>query len=242
MTYNELGTGNLERYLLSISKYCDTLIVYDDGSTDGTEGFIASKWKGKLYYTWAPNDFKNELAHKQWQLNIAKNAGIDWVFRIDADETIDAEGEKSLREIVARTSAPSFAFHTINLWRSPCFYRLDNGYNDVVFNRLWRVSKDLHFKVETGLHLTNYPVGVTDGEAYSPFEIIHWGFASNKAILDKYYMYKTHGQSGWALNRLIDESGLKVARSRGEWFSQKLPQDSFDKIFDVPIKSLVTSA
>lgn len=241
MTYNEIESGNLERYLISINKYCDSLIVYDDGSTDGTKDFIDAKWSGELHYKWAPNDFKNELAHKQWQLDIAKEAGIDWVIRIDADETIDADGEKSIRDILYRTSAPSFAFHTINLWRSPCFYRLDSGFNDVVFNRLWSVSKDLHFKVETGLHLTNYPVGVTDGEVFSPFEIIHWGFSSNKAILDKYYMYRAHGQSGWALDRLINESKLVLAKSKIEWFSYPLPNADFNKVFEFPIKSLVIS-
>lgn len=258
-TYNELNNGNLARYMDSVSRYCDAVCIYDDGSTDDTRSFIFDTWdawtKGlnpqvgygknlklkEIYYIdGGQNNFKEELSHKQKMLDKCKQHGVDWVLRIDADETLDERAIK-LAEAgkLIHPEDKSYAFHTINLWRSPCYYRIDNGYNDVIFNRLWKLTPDLHFNVETGLHLTNYPVGATDGEQILPYEIIHWGFASNKALVDKYAMYKSHGQDGWALNRLIDESTLRLGKSKQEWFSKPLPNDEFYEVFASPIEMLV---
>lgn len=256
-TYQELENGNLPRYMQNISRYCDSICIYDDGSTDGTRDYIFDVWdawtKGKpvegipidaklqeIYYIYGQvNDFKNELAHKQAQLERCKTRGVDWVLRIDADETLDERLVPKIHDMCLNTPSNSFAFHTINLWRSPNYYRVDNGYNDVVFNRLWKLTPGLHFNIQPGLHLTNYPVGATDNEIFAPGEIIHWGFSSNKSIIEKYLMYKKHGQAGWALNRLIDESTLKIAKSKQEWFHHKLPDNDFWEIFATPIEEMI---
>ncbi len=238
MAYNELEKGNLIHCLDSLSRYCDDIIVYDDASNDGS--IDVYNQYGCYVIQGSSNDFKNELEHKQQQLEFCKKIGSDWIFRIDADEILDERGASGgLRDLLINTDKPSFAFHTINLWRSPCFYRLDNSYNSVVFNRLWRCTPNLHFNIKEGLHLTNYPVGATDNEGFTEFEILHYGFASNEAILDKHHMYKTHGQSGWALNRLIDEGTLRVARSKSEWFQHPLPEHEFGNVFSLPIASLL---
>jgi len=242
MAYNESEKGNLVSCLNSLREYCDEIVVYDDGSTD--DSLDVYKQFNCHVITGEGNDFKNELAHKQRQIDYCKSIQADWIFRMDADEVLDARGVSgALRALLqeGNNNKQSYAFHTINFWRSPCFYRLDNSYNDVVFNRLWRCTPGLHFKVETGLHLTNYPVGVTEGEGFAPFEILHYGFASDEAIIDKYNMYKAHGQSGWALNRLIDEGTLRVAKSKQEWFQHPLPTDPFEKVFKRSIASEICS-
>jgi glycosyltransferase involved in cell wall biosynthesis len=238
MAYNESEKGNLAPCLNSLREYCDEIVVYDDGSTDNS--LDVYKQFGCHVIQGEGNDFKNELAHKQRQIDYCKAIGADWIFRIDADEILDWRGASGgLRSLLQKGDKPSYAFHTINFWRSPSFYRLDNSYNDVVFNRLWRCTPDLHFEVKEGLHLTNYPVGATDGEGFAPFEILHYGFASTEAIIEKYDMYKAHGQSGWALNRLIDEGTLRVAKSKQEWFQHPLPNDKFEEVFDESIVSKI---
>jgi glycosyltransferase involved in cell wall biosynthesis len=237
MAYNERETGHLIRCLASLEKYCDAIVIYDDASTDDSQSIYRLYEAHVIQGT--KNDFKNELAHKQQQLELCKKIGADWILRIDADETLDERGIQNIRSMLENASAPTFAFHTINLWRSPCFYRVDGSYNEVIFNRLWRCKPDLHFNVQNGLHLTNYPVGATDNEAFAPYEIIHWGFASDKYILDKYNMYKSHGQTGLLLNRLVDEKTLVVKRSKKDWFRDELPPDQFNQVFDKPLVSLL---
>jgi glycosyltransferase involved in cell wall biosynthesis len=229
-TYNEMESGNLPRCIASLVKYCDEIIVYNDGSTDSTEDFLF-EWQRVCFKQMMQcqtkeihvinakqNDFKNELAHKQQMIELAKDIGADWILRMDADEVIEPRGVSEVRTLISDNEKTGWAFHMINLWRSPAFYRVDNGYNDVIFNRLWRVHPDLHFNVQTGLHLTNYPVGATDKEGFTDLQIIHYGFASDEAIIAKYKMYKSHGQSGAALARLVDERTLAVRRSKAQWF------------------------
>jgi glycosyltransferase involved in cell wall biosynthesis len=219
-TYNEMQNGNLQRCLASLCKYCDEIVIYDDGSTDGTVEYL-EELDFPLQYIRSPqNDFQNELIHKQQLIDLCKGPDVeaDWIIRMDADEVIEPRGESEIRTLISDKDKTGLAFHMVNLWRSPAFYRVDNGYNDVVFNRLWRVHPNLHFNVQKGLHLTNYPVGATDREGFSDLQIIHYGFASNEALIAKYKMYKAHGQSGPALNRLIDEQTLAVRRSKPEWF------------------------
>jgi glycosyltransferase involved in cell wall biosynthesis len=253
-TYNEMANGNLERCLESLIKYCDRVIVYNDGSTDDTKDYLFDMQRAvfkehidvqarDLYVINSEtNDFKNELAHKQTMVALAREIGADWILRMDADEVIEPRGEQEIRDLLSDTDKTGWAFHMTNLWRSEAFYRVDNGYNNVIFNRLWRVHPDLHFNVERGLHLTNYPVGATDKEGFSDLEIIHYGFASDKAIVDKYHMYKAHGQSGQALDRLINERGLMVRRSKSEWF-RDLDVHSIDasRVFKEPIMAKVTN-
>ncbi|TFH25886.1 hypothetical protein E4G67_00215 [Candidatus Bathyarchaeota archaeon] len=237
--YNEVANGNLERCLDSVSNYCDGIQVFDDGSTD-EPGTLYEKYKCDVIYS-SSNDFTNELSHKQVQLDRCKELGADWIWRIDADEVIERIGETGgIRAHCENTEHDSWAFHMVNLWRAPMFYRVDNSFNDVVFNRLWRVPPSgLHFKVVAGLHQTNYPIGATDNEGFSDLEVLHYGFASDQAIVDKYNMYKSHGQTGPALNRLVDESTLRVQRSRVSWFKNGLSAANINKVFKTPISTKV---
>jgi hypothetical protein len=54
--------------------------------------------------------------------------------------------------------------------------------------------------------------------ADSDIQIIHYGFATDEAIIRKFHTYKEHGQTGWALERLVDERTLAVRRIKPEWF------------------------
>jgi len=240
-TYNEMANGNLERCLNSLIQYCNEVVVYNDGSTDDTKDFLFDVQRAcDLHIINAPvNDFQNELANKQRMIDFCKEIKADWILRMDADEVIEPKGVSEIRVLID-SDKTGWAFHLVNLWRSEAFYRADKGYNDVIFNRLWRVHPGIHFNVQRGLHLTNYPVGATDNEGFTDLQIIHYGFASDKAIIDKYRMYQKHGQTGAALDRLIDERGLVVRRSKPEWFTDvDVLNIDASRVFREPIREKV---
>ena len=58
-----------------------------------------------------------------------------------------------------------------------------------------------------------------------PFACVHRGFATDYQIITKYNVYKSRGQNGWALDRLLNENGLQVELLNQEllpeWFEIK---------------------
>lgn len=254
--FNEFKQKNLIRYIESISYYCDSLVVYDDASTDESVKFLELsqfylkkgikfnanevKWGDQLkqieIIRGETNDYKNEVKHKSLMLEKAREIGADWIFRIDADEIIEKRGEDGgIRNLCASPEFDSYSFNNINLWRDESFFRLDNAYNDFVSCRLWRLTDNVKYNnIKTGLHQRAVPDGL-EKEKRSDLLTIHYGFASDDSILNKYYMYKSHGQNGWELDRLIDERTLTVARAKQDWFRWNINYKEPNQVFSIPL-------
>lgn len=135
---------------------------------------------------------------------------------------------------VNRGRTPVF-FEHYNLWRSDVFYRVDDSYHSLSGNlcALWRNNGKLSFSSQAGLHLQQYPNGIVHGLSV-PFAAIHRGFATDYQIITRYDVYKERGQSGWSLERLLNENGLEVVRLDysllPEWFELKDVQNPLEKI------------
>lgn len=236
--YNEVGNGNLERSLRSMRTFCDDICVYDDGSTDSPDD-VYRAYGCKVIWG-IKNDFTNELAHKQLLVDKAIEEGATRIWFQDADEVIQYGCGEELRRLAL--SNYNWAFRFVNLWRHPAFHRVDGDWGRGIFNKLWKVPVEgLRFQTGRGLHRTNYPLGATDNEYLSSIKIIHYGFASTEAILRKYFLYRSHGQNGIALTRLLDESTLRVARTNQEWFECPIDISDEHTAFEVPLYTLAVS-
>src|SRR5688572_15102550 len=113
--YNESAHGNLSRCLESMSRYCDEIVLYDDGSTD--DSVAVARQFTDLIIEGDTNDFSNELFHKQKLLELALSRNPDWIFWMDADEVVERKGEEGgLRFLCENAGAhDSFAFREVNL-------------------------------------------------------------------------------------------------------------------------------
>lgn len=218
--YNEESKGNLRRCLDSMSKYCDIIGVYDDASTDGSAD-VAEGYDKVILIRGTRNEFDREMSHKQELLSRLMSESPDWFFWLDADEVIEKRGEDGgLREIAESSDRDAHDFRQINFWRSERYYRVDGQYNSGIFCRLWRNNKDLSFSTEHGLHKKPYPDGIRTIRT-EDLRILHYGFGSSDAIVDKYRTYKSYGQSGWDLDRLVCERGLRLAATKDEWLGRQ---------------------
>jgi len=247
-TYNENkyhgwdGKTNLERFMESVSQYCDALVLYDDGSIDTTKKFVSEFTKTRsfsiVYIDGGSNDFINEQQHKARLLDEARKCNADVVLWLDIDEIFERDAEcGGLRQLaweLIEKNIDAANFYQKNLWRTNRFVRVDELWAAGLFCRLWRMTPPLTFNRGAGLHQQPYPNGIRS-IVTSPLAVIHYGFADTDSILRKYKVYKEHGQNGRTLERLLDERGLKVNRVNPNWFNGGILYGPGQEVYNTPL-------
>ena len=225
--YNEMRKGNLERFVKYVMPLADALVVYDDASTDGSYEHMLNHTPHVI--RGLRNDFVNEISHKQVLLEYALKLEPDFILWLDADEVLTRNAASRLQDLCAyciEKGLDGIIFHEINLWRSHSWRRIDNLYDDLTKVNLWRVVPGIKFaETKAGLHQNQHPTSIKKTAKASNIEVIHYGFASDRQLADKYLTYRSHGQSGWALDRLLDEATLKLEKVPQEIFPEGLWAD-----------------
>ncbi len=226
--YNELEKGNLERFVKYMMPLVDALVVYDDGSTDGSYEYMLQVTPYVI--RGIKNNFADEINHKQLLLEEALKLSPDFILWLDADEVISANPADELQNLCDYcivNNLDALSFHEINIWRSHSWQRTDSKYNNGWFVRLWRVSSDIHYtKAEPGLHQLPYPTTIEKIKRIKTVQVLHYGFASKKNLAYKYLVYKSHGQRGYyMLDRLISEEQLVLKKIPQKLFPQGLWTD-----------------
>ena len=216
--FNEGKTGHLERCLKHLSSFCDDIVFCDDSSTDNSLE-IAKKYTKHIIVM--PDEFKKELEHKQKLLELALSLNPDWIVFLDPDEVFDREGEnggiRKLCHYGDKHNIDSFSFLYYNLWKGADHYRVDELWNKNWQRKLWKNTGNLKFNVRNGLHMSQFPLGLKN-ERRTDIKLIHYGFASEDRVNKKFSTYQALGQRGWALQRIKDESSLKLKKFQNEWF------------------------
>jgi hypothetical protein len=77
-------------------------------------------------------------------------------------------------------------------------------------------------EIKPGLHQRAFPETVKLVFRAEDVKVIHYGFASERLLAYKYLTYKSYGQSGYLLDRLIDESTLVLEKVPKELFPEEL--------------------
>jgi glycosyltransferase involved in cell wall biosynthesis len=219
--FNERVTGNIERCITNLKSFCDDIVAYDDGSTDGTYEYLKDNCTKVIRAE--KNDWLNELHHKGELLSVALELQPDFIIWADCDEIFQhnmTHMVKKALDLAVQHGCDGIDFREVNLWKSLSWCRLDNQYNDGVFCRAWRNNGKLSYSPKTGHHLSQVPQGVGRTFLCTDINIIHYGFSSTEKIQNKYNRYKELGQSGYNLQRLIDERTLKLAPVPREWLPE----------------------
>ncbi len=223
--YNEVRKGNLKRFVKYIRSLVDALVVYDDGSTDGSYEYMLAQTPYVI--RGVKNDFAHEQNHKQMLLQKALELKPDFILWLDADEVMTANAAEHLQtlcEYCAQQGVDAVNFHELNLWRSQSWRRLDSLYNEGWFCRLWRVTPDIAFAdALPGLHQPPFPSTIRSSVFVQGVEVIHYGFATEQRLAHKYLTYRAHGQRGYEmLDRLISEERLVLEQVPEELFPEGL--------------------
>lgn len=94
--------------LLSLKGLTDNIIVYDTGSTDGTQKIVNDF--GVMFYE---GDWEGFGKTKNKAITIAK---YDWILSLDADEAIDEELKKNLLELELSNERKVYKFRFKTFW------------------------------------------------------------------------------------------------------------------------------
>jgi len=97
----------LERCLYSVKEIADEIIIVDTGSTDRTPD-IAGKFTEKIFMIEWPDDFSKA---RNFALSKAKG---DWILVLDADEMLDKDSLRKIKEAVKDSSADAFILTQCN--------------------------------------------------------------------------------------------------------------------------------
>ena len=223
--YNELLKDNLKRFIKYLNPLVDDFVFYDDGSTDGSYEYLLDHTPHVIRGD--ENDFVNERKHKQLMLEKALRLNPDFILWLDADEILTANAETRLQKLCGyceENNLDGISLQEVNIWRSHSWKRVDSGYNNGIFVRLWRVTPDLRYdSLEPGLHQKPYPSSITEIQTIWDVKVLHYGFSSKKRLAYKYLTYKAHGQQGYyMLDRLISEERLMLKKVPKHYFPEGL--------------------
>lgn len=179
--------GNIYRAFQNLSEYCDDIFAVDDGSVDGTYEYLKSQLPEDHIIRIDPEiaDFSRELEVKQQLLEkIHENGPWKWIFWLDADEVLDAEGTTQIRDWCRNnltSNIQALSFHYLQIWVNSSWYRLDSQFNDGWFIKLWRYNPNLRFDIIPGTHHAQFPAQIAEALGKpgaiekSKFEVIHYG-------------------------------------------------------------------
>jgi len=229
---NELEKGNLENWFNCMSPICDYIYIFDQNSTDGSLEYY-KKFPNAVVIESPTNRFKEEMICKNDLLQkiIKEQPDTDWIFWMDGDTLLDGRllknnGDEFRRLCESLNSSP-FEGYTMghkNLWRSDIHERIDDSYDSLDnsgVHALWKFRKNLYFEIKSGLHIRAHPTNLNNFGKLD-YRLIHRGFSTDYQIITRYELYKSTGQSGWALERLLNENGLNVREidraMLPEWF------------------------
>ena len=93
----------LEQCLNSVKGLADEIIIVDTGSTDRTKE-IAKKFSAKIF------DFKWIDDFSAARNESLKHAAKDWILVLDADEMIDKEAVKAIKDFIKNNEYDAFSF------------------------------------------------------------------------------------------------------------------------------------
>jgi len=215
ITLNE--EKNIKECILSVQEVCDEILVVDSLSSDKTCK-IAESLGAKV----VKQEYLGDGAQKAFGAPLAKN---EWILSIDADERLDKNAIKAIKELdLKNTSYDAFSFarktfvgkHFIKLWypdrvtrlynRKKCAFSSVGGHAKVETDNVKALKADmLHYSYENYSHMIKTThkfitrgarLAYQDGKRASVYDPFTHGMgALFKALILKGGAF--HGIHGW---------------------------------------------
>ncbi len=235
------GKTNIQRFMESVSQYCDGLVIFDDGSTDGTRDVIAS-FSGDFELE-IPSNALNapsyENYHRARSLQHILRMGADWVVCLDPDEVLEKRAERgALRAMLEHQpdDVHGVGFYSKELWRSDRYVRVDGSWAHRISLRAFRPAEDLTYDVKPAYRQPLAPENVPTPYGKSSLAIIHYAYADDASILHKYNRWKSLGVN---LSKEIEDAYLRLTDANPKWFGYDWPYGPGVEAYDMPVYRMI---
>lgn len=204
-----------DRYLQACLKWnvpmFDSMLVYDDGSSDDTLNVVGSV--GRIHYTQRPDGVPTFLEHEgrfRQDAILAMEELFhpedgDWIFVIDADEFLVVDGDPAGLRAAAvaaeRADCKSVQIRVPELWSiDPPMERIDGFWGSIRCTRF--------YKWQPGGQIRDVPMGsgaepsyVANSKIYTKarnIHLLHAGYAHPDDVATKYERYSSLANNGHA--------------------------------------------
>ena len=190
---NEAGR-RLPLVLDQLSRLTDTIVVYDDASTDETPDVCRSYAKVAYFRgdaPWFERD-ESQLRRHLWHLAVAHEP--DWLLALDADELFEDQVYDQWHALMAQDDYDVIAFRLFDFWKSTTHVRVDGSWNP------WYRFTPLLVRYQAALpdacaprpvHCGRFPLAYQWVPAFqSSLRVRHYGWARAEDHLRKYLFYR----------------------------------------------------
>ena len=206
----------------NVAPHVDGVVALDDGSTDGSAEFLASRPEVlELLRVPAERAEWDEVGNYRLLVQAALRHGAEWIVSLDADHRVErrfrARAERVIRR-GGRLGFTAYAFRLRELWGAPDRYRADGLWGQKLRARLFQARPDHAFD-EQPLHASKAPEQsrVAGGFPRADLEVYHLRMiaaADRTARRVRYEALDPDGRyqpvEGYAY--LTDERGLELKR------------------------------
>jgi len=132
---------------------------------------------------------RNEL------LDMAKEANMDWVFSLDADEVVEDKVDRKYIEKLINTPDPmcqGYAVHYYTFWNDEEHYNSGDVWQNMCGTRLVRLTGDplIFLGSKSTFHVGNVPYVPTDMTRVTSIRIKHYGYVHPAQRQRKYEWYE----------------------------------------------------
>jgi glycosyltransferase involved in cell wall biosynthesis len=184
----------IDECLSKLSTIADSIIVLDNGSTDGTMEVYGRYPKIiKILRTEGYDEGRDKIM----LLEEAKKYSPDWVVWIDADEIFENNFTREVAEKYMQSGYERITFRMCNFWlgKERCIcdgqYYL---YNLHPQRSMWKNVPEAHFKNQK-LHNGDIR-GITGKTFLSPYRLKHYGYVDRQKMQEKLDRYLAEDTSG----------------------------------------------
>ncbi len=228
---------NIDRCLNDVIQWADSVVVFNDGSTDRSPEIARSYPKVVEVFDSPPKgNIRTEGDDRQKLLEIAVAQNPRWILFYDCDERFENLMKWIVYDLINDDTKNLYYAHQVNLWRDLTHYRADEMWAKGWFPRLFRNTPGLKMQDEEE-HCGGVPYNIPGATMFpsdnSPkgqcieAQVIHYSFVEWADTLKKYmglmerdpeHIDKKGIRRGGAeyYDRIIDEQGLVLAEYEGD--------------------------